>query len=251
LANEKTPLRDTAPSAPERAKTTVDRSTVARRRVIVGVVIAVVVIGGLFFLLSGGKDSPLQAILPGSSAPVPTFAFKNVTNGFEGTVAKIDKKKQLEAAKAITKPVEGVVTTYVQTGYVDPGSWGDAGAIDDLFTDTAKGQVEPNVDTLTLGANAGDVYESFNPSKNNHLKVVALTDGTPSAVRAMANFDFTGTAHQSDGGAAKVTVTGTLFLVPDGSDWKIEAFDVRREVKPTKPKSSATTATASSSESPS
>jgi hypothetical protein len=218
--------------------------------VIVGVVIAVVVIGGLFLLLSGGNNPVSTALGISSSPPPPTFTFKNVTSGFEGTVAKVDKKKQLNAAKAITKPVEGVVTQYLQAGYVDPDTWGDAGAIDDLFTGTAKDQVDPNVDTLTLGPNASDTYESFDPSTGNHLKVVALTDGNANAIRAMATFDFTGKANQSDGGLAKVTVTGTLFLVPDGNDWKIEAFDVRREIQPVKPKSSATTATASSSESP-
>jgi hypothetical protein len=39
--------------------------------------------------------------------------------------------------------------------------------------------------------------------------------------------------------------------VPEGNDWKIEAFSVQREIKPMQPKSSATTtSTASSSESP-
>ena len=61
LANDKTPLRDTAPATPERAQKSADRSTVARRRVIVGIGI-LVVLGVALFLLLGGNDSPLGAI---------------------------------------------------------------------------------------------------------------------------------------------------------------------------------------------
>jgi hypothetical protein len=252
LANEKTPLRDTAPSTPQRANKTADRSTVARRRVIVGVVIAVVVIGGLFLFLSGGNNPVSDALGITSPSPVPEFTFnhKHVTSGFEATVAKVNKEKQQHAAKQITPAVQAAVTQLLQTGYVDPDTWGDAGAIDDLFTGTAKDQVEPNVDTLTLGTAAADTYESFDPSNANRLKVVAMTDGNAAAIRSMATFEFTGKANQSDGNVAKVTVTGTLFFVPEGNDWKIEAFSVQREIKPMQPKSSATTSTASSSESP-
>jgi hypothetical protein len=240
LANEKTPLRDTAPSTPQRATNkSADRSTVARRRAIVGIVIGVVVIAGLFFLL-GGKDSPIAAIIPGDTTPPPTFAFKKVSSGFEPTVAKVDKDKQMKAGEAITPDVQAVVTQLLQTGYVDPDTWGDAGAIDDLFTGPAKDQVEPNVDTLTLGTTASDTYESLNPA-SSHIKVVALTNGDANATRAMADFDFSSKAALQDGTFAKVTVTGTLFLVPDGETWKIESFHVDREVKPKAATASATT----------
>jgi hypothetical protein len=248
LANEKTPLRDTAPSTPQRAQKSADRSTVARRRVIVGVV-ATVLLVGVLFVLFGGKDNPVAQLITGSSAPpTATFAFKNVQSGFQATVAQTDRKKQEKTAKQITPDVQAQVTTLLQTGYVDPDTWGDAGAIKDLFTGSAADQVDNNIDTLTLGSNAGDTYESLNPTASR-IKVTALTDGNANAIRAMADFDFTGKATLKDGTFAKVTVTGTLFFVPDGNTWKIESFHVRREIQPKTPKASAT-ASASSSESP-
>ena len=246
LANEKTPLRDTAPPTPQRAQQTADRSTVARRRVIVGVVAAVVLIGGLFLLLGGGGgDSPIAAIIGDTTPPPETFVFKNVASGYQATVAKVDKKKQMKTAKAITPDVQAVITELLQTGYVDPDTWGDAGAIEDLFTGPAVDQVEPHVDTLTLGTDAADTYESLNPNASR-LKVVALTDGDANATRAMADFDFSAKATLDDGTLAKVTVTGILFFVPDGDTWKIEAFDVRREIEPKKPKASASASTSPS-----
>jgi hypothetical protein len=226
----------------------VDRSAVARRRVIVGIVAGVVVIVALF-LIFGGKDSPIQiGPLGGTETPVATFAFKKVTTGATGTVANTDKKQQEKVAKQATPDVQAVVTAVLQAGYVDPDSWGDAGAIKDNFTGPAADQVEPNIDTLTLGTNAADVYESVTPTPSR-LKVTALTDGGPKVVRAMAEFEFNGKAALKDGTAAKVTVNGTFFLVPDGNTWKIEAFRIEREIKPKQPKASASSATASSSES--
>ena len=218
----------------------------ARRRVLVGIIAAVVLIGGLILLLGGGGNgSPIQALVGDTTAPPATFAFKNVSSGYEATVAQVNKKKQEKAGKSITPAVQAVVTDLLQKGYVDPATWGDADAIKDSFAGSAVDQVEPNIDTLTLGTNAGDTYESLNPT-SSRLKVVALTDGNAAATRAMADFDFTGKATLSDGTYAKVTVTGTLFLVPDGDTWKIESFHMRREIQPKAPKASASASTSPS-----
>jgi hypothetical protein len=63
-------------------------------------------------------------------------------------------------------------------------------------------------------------------------------------VQAAAVFTFKGTAANSDGTSSKVTVTGTLFFVPDGNDWKIESFHINRVEQPHK----APSASASASE---
>ena len=158
MANDKTPLRDTAPATPERAQKSADRSTVARRRVIVGIGILVVLGVALFFLL-GGKDSPLQAINPfHSEAPVPTFEFTHVTSGYEATVAGANKDAQNKTSDEVATQVADPVTSLFQAGYVDPSSWGDAGAIEDLFTDEAQKQIDANIGVLTLGADAGNTY---------------------------------------------------------------------------------------------
>jgi hypothetical protein len=220
---------------------------VARRRVIVGIVAAVVVVVALF-LIFGGKDSPIDiGPLGGPDTPVAEFHFKKVVTGATGTVANTDKKQQTKVAKQAAPDVEAVVTAVLQAGYVDPATWGDAGAIEGSFTGPAADQVEPNIETLTLGTTAGDIYESVTPTPSR-LKVTALTDGDPKVIRAMAEFDFKAKAALKDGTAAKVTVEGTFFLVPDGDTWKVEAFRIEREIKPKQPKASAS-ATASSSES--
>ena len=246
MANEKTPLRETAPTSPERAKKTADRSTVARRRVVVGIIVALVVIAGLWFLFGRGGDSPIPFI--GSTAPeVPTFQFSKAQPKYEALQAHLAKAKLEKAAKHALPTIEKGTAQFLQAGYVNPDGWGDAGSINDFFTDDAKAQVEPNVDTLTLGKSASDQFDTFTPNKKgNTIKVTALIDGNLNVTRAAAEFTFKGTAANGDGTTkSKVTVTGTLFFVPDGNgDWKIESFHVDREEKPHK----APSASASASE---
>ena len=220
----------------------------ARRRVIVGIGILVVLGVALFFLL-GGKDSPIATILPGNDAPpVPTFAFTSTTSAFEATVINVDKKKQSAASKQVTPQIRDVVTELFQNGYVDPSGWGDTGAIEDLFTKDAQAQLEANVDTLTLGTDADTVFSTVQPSKSK-LKVTALTDANAGVIRSMAQPWFHAIAANDDGTFTDITVTGTLFLVQDGNDWKIESFSLNREIEPGEAPPTSTSPSTSPSES--
>jgi len=214
--------------------------------VIAGVIIALVVIGGLWFLFGRGNDSVIQ--LPGSEPVVPTFSFKTVVPKYEAIAAHLDKKKLEKAAKHAAPTIDHVTTQFLQAGYVNPDGWGDAGSINDFFTDDAKQQVDANIDTLTLGKNASDTVDTFTPSKKgNTIKVTSLIDGNLNVIRAAAEFTFKGTTANADGTTSKVTVTGTLFLVPDGNDWKIESFHINREEKPHKASSASASASGATS----
>jgi hypothetical protein len=246
LANEKTPLRDTAAPTPERAQKTADRSTVARRRMVVGIIAAIAVLGLLWFLFGRGEDSVLGPILGSSAPPVEQFAFKKVESKPEATAAHIDKKRLAKAAKHNTPAVEDTITGLLQAGYVDPSSWGDAGDLDDFFTEDAAKEVEPNIDTLSLGKDATDTIESVKPLPSK-LKVTALIDGDLNAIRALGEVTFKAKATNTDGGTTKIKLTGTLLLVPDGDTWKVEAFRLDREMKPHKAKASPSAASPTAS----
>jgi len=220
---------------------------VARRRVFVGIGVAVVVLGALYFLFGRGSDSPLANVLPGhTETPVATFAFTSTTPAFEATASKVDKKKQSAAAKQVTPAIRDVVTQLFQDGYVDPSGWGDTGAIEGLFTKDAQAQLDANVDTLTLGTGADAIVESVQPTSSK-LKVTALTDANASVVRAMAQPWFHALATNKDGTVTEITVTGALFLVQDGNDWKIEAFGLNREMQPGKATAASSSASPSGS----
>lgn len=246
LANEKTPLRETAAPTPKRAQKTADRSTVARRRIIVGVIAVVAALGLLWFLFGRGEDSILPNPFTSSAPPPPQFQFKTVTPKPEATVAHIDKKRLDKAAKHNAPAIEDALTQVLQIGYIDPETWGDAGKLDDFFTDDAAKQVEPNIDTLSLGKNASDTIESVKPLPSK-LKVTTLLDGQLNPIRALGEISFKARATNTDGTTTKITLTGTFFLVPDGDTWKIEGFRLNREEKPHAAKTASASASPSGS----
>jgi hypothetical protein len=229
LATEdKTPLREAAPSAPGRTSKTPDRSKVARNRIIAGVVIAVVVLIAIFLLTRGGG-----IIGTANEPPVGAVNFDLKGTQFVATQLSGDIQAQNDTAKATADAVKKQLDTLFETAYVDPGSWGDTGEIGDLFTDGAKGQLKDDIATITLGDNAGDTYGSVDPGKST-AKVRTLTDKSGNALRAAADISFTGLAKHKDGTYTTITVTGTFFFVKDGDTWRIEGYSLDRKEKPAK-----------------
>jgi hypothetical protein len=229
LATEdKTPLREAAPSAPGRTSKTPDRSKVARNRIIAGVVIAVVVIVAIFLLTRGDG-----IIGTSNEPPVGNVNFHLKGTEFVATQLQGDVQAQKDTAKATADAVKTQLDTLFETAYVDPGSWGDTGEIGDLFTDGAKGQLKDDIATITLGDNAGDTYGSVDPGKSS-AKVRTLTDKSGNALRAAADISFTGLAKHKDGTYTEITVTGTFFFVKDGDTWRIEGYSLNRKEKPAK-----------------
>jgi hypothetical protein len=229
LATEdKTPLREAAPSAPGRTSKTPDRSKVARNRIIAGVVIAVVVIVAIFLLTRGDG-----IIGTSNEPPVGNVNFHLKGTEFVATQLQGDVQAQKDTAKATADAVKKQLDTLFETAYVDPGSWGDPGEIGNLFTDGAKGQLKDDIATITLGDNAGDTYASVDPGKSS-AKVRTLTDKSGNALRAAADISFAGLAKHKDGTYTEITVKGTFFFVKDGDTWRIEGYSLDRKEKPAK-----------------
>jgi hypothetical protein len=229
LATEdKTPLREAAPSASGRTSKTPDRSKVARNRIIAGVVIAVVVIVAIFLLTRGNG-----IIGTANEPPVGNVNFHLKGTEFVATQPQGDIQAQKDTAKATADAVKKQLDTLFETAYVDPSSWGDTGEIGDLFTDGAKGQLKDDIATVTLGDNAGDTYDSVDPGKSS-AKVRTLTDKSGNALRAAADISFTGLAKHKDGTYTAITVTGTFFFVKDGDTWRIEGYSLDRKEKAAK-----------------
>jgi hypothetical protein len=241
LATEdKTPLREGAPSNAGRTTKTADRSKVARNRIIAGVVAAVVVLVAIFVLTRGG-----DILFVSNDNPPPgkvNFQLKNST--FIATQLQGDIQAQKDRAKATAIEVRNQLDVLFDKAYVDPGSWGDTGEIGSLFTDAAKAQLKDDVATITLGANAGDTYDSVDPGKST-VRVRTLTDQHGNALRSAADISFTGLAEHDDGTYTEITVTGTFFFVKDGDTWRVEGYRLDRKEKPAKAPAAAGSASPS------
>jgi len=240
LATEgKTPLKDAATSSPRQTKKTAPRSKVTRNRIIAGAVGAVVVLGGIFFFTRGG-DSPFSTSEP-SSGPVQ-FQLKGAT--YIPYQLHGDQNAQKATAHQAATEIQAQLDALFETAYVDPHSWSDTGDIEDFFAEGAKGSLEGNVGTLTLGQNASDTYASVKPGKST-LKVSVLTGADGSAVRATGLLTFNGLAKHDDGTYSAITVTGTAVFVKDGDTWKIEAYHLNRSEKPAQAPTASPTSEAS------
>jgi hypothetical protein len=232
LATErKTPLRESERSSNGRSGTTAQRSQIARRRAIgggVAVLVLLAVIG--FFVTRGGNGGLLGG---NSTGPPPAFSFTLKNASFVSVEKGGNPSDQKKAADDAAGGVKGTLDDLYSTAYVDEGTWGDPGEIDDLFTGGATDQIEPNVDVLTLGKDAGDTYAYVDPGAGT-LVVKVLVNAKGDTLRAFAKTIFAATANLDDGTFTKLTVTGSFFLVQDGDTWKIESFNVNRVEKPTK-----------------
>jgi hypothetical protein len=223
----KTPLRDAAPAEPARATKTETRSRVARRRAVVGAFAALVIAGGGVFLLTRGSNGAL-GILGGSQAPPSPVSFTLKKAAWEATAPGVDRSSMSQSAKKVSTGVKQVLDSLFTTGYTDPGGWGDAGDIQDLFVQGAAANVEQDVNVLTLGEGAGDIYDGVEPSKS------------PLAVRTLTNQEGKGIRAYADATFSKITVSASFFLIPDGDGWKIEAYRADRSEKPYQPPATAT-----------
>lgn len=245
-SDQKTPLSQAAPTA-GRAQKTNDRSKVARRRAIgVGVAIAAVVGVGAYFLTGGETPDVIDDIIGGEpDREIPDFAFDLQQSKYEATVAGGNKDAQAATAEEVGEQVKESLDEVFFVAFVDPDTWGDPGEISDAFTQEAADTLEANLETLTLGADAGDVYEFVEPGRST-MNVLVLTKAEGGALRAVATVKFLAIAEHTDGTFSRISVTGTFFLLQDGDAWKIEAYEADRLEREIDPPASPAASTAPS-----
>jgi hypothetical protein len=169
----------------------------------------------------------------GSSGPPPEFAFTMKSVSYVPTEKSGNRSAEKRAAHDAADGVKGTLDDLYFSAFVDPDSWGDGGEIDNLFTSDAADQIDPNLEALTLGKDAGDTYTFVDPDAGK-LFVRVLTNANGDALQAFAKTTFVATATHTDGSLTKLTVTGSFFLAKDGDTWKITSFDVNRAEKATK-----------------
>jgi hypothetical protein len=240
LATGKKPLSEAAPPAPARTQKTAQRSQVARRRAIVGGVVALLVAGGLAFALTRGGGGILPILGGGDDRETPQLAF--TPRVVAATTTDTKPKKVADAIAPVGEDVTATITTLFQGAYIDPEVW-DGDDYEDLFNDVMdEGSAEQalgDVDTLTLGTGAGEVYAFVEPGPNK-LTVEVLTDGRDQPTQAIAKVTFHATAEHDDGTFTEITTTGSFFLRHEDGSWRIFAYDVDKQEKNRRPPSSAT-----------
>jgi hypothetical protein len=221
------------------------RSTRKRRFPVVLVLVPIVLVAagvGLILLLSGGSSGGVLGGIIGGEEPVvvPQFEFRLGRTGAVATVAEADQDALKAQAETVTQDVVPLLDDLYTNAFLDPANWreGDYEEVLALFSDESAAAAAQSVETLTLGATAGDVYDTVTPNKGSlSFSVLFDQEGNPHTVVATVKFYALGA--RQDGTYTSIVSVGEMFL-RDLDGWKITAFEVRRGDHETEPPPSPT-----------
>lgn len=194
----------------------------------------------LFLVLSRG-DGGLPIIGgDGDSNEVPPFDFQVRKVRAIATSEDADVEALGQQATALADELAPVLDDLFTAAYLDPENWreGDYEEVWATFSDGARSTAEENAETLTLGASAGDLYESVAPKKGVlDVEVLFDADGQPTSV--VANFQFSAIGARTDETYTAVVSDGQ-FIFGEPGDWTITAFNVTRDDRKARPPASPT-----------
>jgi hypothetical protein len=216
----------------------VERSSTKKKRrtpilLIVVPIVLVAVVALVILLLQGGK----VPILGGEEEPVPAFDFTVRRSVAVPTVADADAASLTPEAEAVASEITPTIDDLYTNAFLDPSNWeaGDYEEVFAAFAPDAATAAEQNVDSLTLGATAGDDFASVDPGKGFlSYEVLFDRDGNPDT--AVVSVRFTALGERIDGTFVQIVSEGEYFL-QDLDGWQITAFDVTRADEETEPPS--------------
>lgn len=192
------------------------------------VVPAVLIVAGAaaFFALRGGRA---DSIFGGRNETIPKLELTTAKAVAVPTTATPSKKLKAPAS-AVAKDVTDAMDALYTAAFLDPGNWRD-GSYEDvwaMFEEGARAAAEKEVQVLTLGAEAGDTYESVGePMGKVEVKVLMSKNDRPAT--AVATVVFTATAAGEDGTQTQIVSKGQYFLERVSGAWTIYSYSVRRQ----------------------
>jgi hypothetical protein len=211
--------------SPNRAQ----RGANKKRRLPLALLIAPFVLAAIgvaiVLLLRGGADS----IIGGGDEPAPPFDFIVKPATAIPTAPDADEAALSASADEVAQEITPMIDDLYTNAYLDPSNWrhDDYEEVFTAFAPDAAATAEESVETLTLGATAGDVFDTVEPGKSKlTYQVLFDPDGAPES--AVVSVIFRATAERKNGTFLAIVSEGEFFLRQiDG--WTITAFDVTRD----------------------
>lgn len=145
-------------------------------------------------------------------------------------VARVGGEVGPSAADAVLPEIQGVMKSFYQEAFLNPENWkqGTYDSAWQAFRPSAVEGAKVHADTLTLGADAGDVYASIEPRTSLFgLRVLMNKQGKPLSAFALVTFG--ADAETKAGEKIVVISTGRYSLAPSDDTWKITGFQVSRD----------------------
>jgi len=196
--------------------------------------IVLVAVGVVILLMLSGGDVP---IIGGDDEAAPPFDFIVEPATGVGTVIDADEAALSASADEVAQEITPTIDDLFTDAYLDPSNWrhDDYEEVFETFAPDAVATAEQSMETLTLGATAGDVFDTVDPGKSK-LSYEVLFDPEGAPETAVVTVIFRATAERKDGTYLAIVSEGEFFLRQlDG--WKITAFDVTRADHETQPPS--------------
>jgi hypothetical protein len=184
---------------------------------------------GFFYLKDSDRTGTPWRNPTERHAAVPRFEFH------VGSVRAIPtgEKGGIYIAKKAVANIRSTLNRLYRTAFLDPDAWetGQYGDIWTLFDHSTLPEARSDLATLTLGENAGSVYETVLPSRGR-MRVRVLLDhaGNPSTAVAIVSFKASG--DQTRGRLAAIHSKGQYFLRPAENSWSIYGYDLERQDEP-------------------
>jgi len=195
---------------------------------IVPVVLVAIGVAILLALRGGGG-----AIIGGGDEPAPPFDFIVKPATAIPTAPDADEAALSASAAEVAQEITPMIDDLYTNAYLDPSNWrhDDYEEVFTAFAPDAAATAEQSVETLTLGATAGDVFDTVDPGKSKlTYQVLFDPDGAPES--AVVSVIFRATAERKNGTYLAIVSEGEFFLRQvdgQGEGWTITAFDVTRD----------------------
>jgi hypothetical protein len=191
---------------------------------IVPVVLVAIGVAVLLALRGGGGP-----IIGAGDEPAPPFDFIVKPAKAIPTAPDADEAALTASAAELAQEITPTIDDLYTNAYLDPSNWrhDDYEEVFTAFAPDAAATAEQSVETLTLGATAGDVFDTVDPGKSKlTYQVLFDPDGAPES--AVVSVIFRATAERKNGTFLAIVSEGEFFLRQvDG--WTITAFDVTRD----------------------
>jgi hypothetical protein len=212
--------------------------------------VVLVAVGAVLILtLGGGEGGGIIDTITGGGQEddtVPAFDFHVSKAGAVATVEGADMDALQAQAGAVADEITPLLDDLYTNAFLDPTNWreDDYEEIFAIFAPDALPAAQAGVETLSLGASAGDVYERVTPRRGSlAYRVLFDQEGVPFTV--VVEVSFTALGERQDGTYTAIVSAGELFLRNDGG-WKVTAFDVSRADHETRPPASPTPSSSAS-----
>jgi hypothetical protein len=192
--------------------------------------VVLVAIGVAILLAVRGGGAP---IIGGGDEPAPPFDFIVKPATAIPTAPDADEAALSASADEVAQEITPMIDDLYTNAYLDPSNWrhDDYEEVFTAFAPDAAATAEQSVETLTLGATAGDVFDTVDPGKSKlTYQVLFDPDGAPES--AVVSVIFRATAERKNGTFLAIVSEGEFFLRQiegQGEGWTITAFDVTRD----------------------